>query len=130
MNTIVRTYLIESARKRVNQTVTYQKLSDDCQLGFNMRESPIDRKLIGKILEEISKFEYKNKRTLLSALVIRAGDKYEGDGFYKLGEQLGFGKWEKLKKEGIFEVEHIRNSIDYWSDNSKYLANKDVQSTV
>lgn len=126
MNTIVRTYLIESARKRVNQTVTYQKLSDDCQLGFNMHQNPFDRKHIGKILEEISKFEYENKRPLLSALVVRAGDNYEGDGFYKLGEELGFGKWQKLKKEGIFEVEHIRESIDYWSDDSQYFGNKDV----
>lgn len=94
--------------------------------GFNMRENPRDRKLIGKILEDISKFEYFNKRPLLSALVIRAGDNFEGDGFYKLGEELGFGDWQKLKREGIFEAEDIRESIDYWSIDSKYLANKDI----
>jgi len=36
MNTKVRHYLIELARQKVNQTVTYQKLSDDCELRLDM----------------------------------------------------------------------------------------------
>lgn len=88
MNSRVRQYLIELARKKVNQTVTYQKLSDDCELDLDMRNKPHDRKVLGKILGEISKFEHEHgKRPLLSALVLRAGDNYEGDGFYKLAEE-------------------------------------------
>lgn len=122
MNIKVRHYLIELSRQKVNQTVTYQKLSDDCELGLNMRDNPYDRKILGKILGDISIYEYKNnKRPLLSALVVRAGDNYEGDGFYKLAEELGFGKWQNLKKESVFEVKQIRECIDFWSDDKHYF---------
>jgi hypothetical protein len=121
MNSKVRTYLIELARQKVNQIVTYQKLSDDCGLGLNMRDNPNDRKILGDILGPISVFEFKNdNRPLLSALVVRAGDNYEGDGFYKLAEELGFGKWQELKKDGMFETVQIRECIKFWSDDKNY----------
>ena len=47
-----------------------------------------DRNEIGKILGDISKFEHDKKRPLLSALVIRKGDSFEGDGFYRMAEEL------------------------------------------
>lgn len=125
MNIKVRQYLIELARKKVNQTVTYQQLSDDCDLRLNMRESPFDRKVLGGILGDISIYEHENdERPLLSALVVRAGDNYEGDGFYKLAEELGFGKWQNLKNDGIFEAVQIRECIKFWSDDSNYYAFK------
>ncbi len=74
MNQKVRIYLIELARKRTNQTVNYQKLSDDCALGLNMQDGIHIRKQIGDILRDISEFEHINKRPLLSALVIRLND--------------------------------------------------------
>lgn len=107
MNARVRGYLIEKARQRTNQTVTYQQLSDDCGLGFNMQENPSDRLAIGGILGDISVHEYNHTRPLLSALVIRSGDSYEGDGFYKLAETLGYGNWHRLKRDGVFEVQQI-----------------------
>lgn len=121
MNTRVRQYLIELARKKVNQTVTYQKLSDDCELGLDMRNTLHHRTILGNILGEISTFEHENdKRPLLSSLVLRAGDNYEGDGFYKLAEELGFGKWQTLKKHGVFEAIQIRTCIEFWSDDENY----------
>ena len=120
MNKLIRSYLIELSRKRSNQTVTYQKLSDDCNLGLNMTENPSDRTYIGKILGEISIYEHENNRPLLSALVIRAGDNYEGDGFYKLAQDLGFGNWKRLKSEGIFEVLQIKKCIEFWNNESNY----------
>ena len=121
MNTIVRKYLIELARSRTNQIVTYQNLSNDCNLGLRMQDGPHIRNEIGKILGDISVYEHTHGRPLLSSLVVRAGDNYEGDGFYKLGEELGFGDWKKLKREGIFEVEQMKKTIDFWRDNSNYL---------
>lgn len=121
MNTKVRHYLIELARQKVNQTVTYQKLSDDCELRLDMRNNPNDRVNIGKILDDISTYEHENNnRPLLSALVVRAGDNYEGDGFYKLAERLGFGKWQSLKNEGIFEVVEIGKCIKFWSNDVNF----------
>lgn len=121
MNYKVRNYLIELARQKVNQTVGYQKLSNDCNLGLNMQDSPQDRIKMGTILGDISRFEFDNgKRPLLSALVVRVGDKTEGDGFYKLAEELGYGKWNDLKKEGMFETIQIKECIRFWSDYDNY----------
>lgn len=118
MNAKVRNYLIELAGKQ--QTVTYQKLSDDCKLGLIMNESEYARAEIGRILGEISAYEYENKRPLLSSLVISKGDNYQGDGFYKLCEELGFGNWKKLKATIEFEIGMMKDCFAFWSDENNY----------
>ena len=123
MNQRVRSYLIELARKRTNQTITYQKLSDSCDLKLDMGNI-VDRNKIATMLDEISTYEHANKRPLLSALVIRLSDGYEGDGFYKMAERLGYGSWQKLKRENIFEVEQITKCIKFWCDNNNYQQHK------
>jgi hypothetical protein len=120
MNTTVRIYLIELARKKTNQIITYQKLSDACDLKLNMQAGYHIRGEMGQILGEISEYENAHNRPLLSALVVRLGDQLEGDGFYKLAEELGFGDWKRLKREGIFEVEEIKKCIAFWSNDTNY----------
>lgn len=119
MNTTVREYLINVARRRTDQTVTYQKLCDDCGLKLDMYGSPYDRKIIGNILGDISVFEYNNGRPLLSALVVRLNDGEEGYGFYRLCEELGLGNARNLK-ENYFEYTQIRECIDFWTNDEKY----------
>lgn len=122
MNYRVREYLIQLARQRTKQTVNYQKLCDDCGLKLIM-SNPDHRNQIAKILEEISVFEHNHdERPLLSALVIRASDGEEGNGFYKLGEQLKFGDWKKLKREEVFQSEQINRCIDFWRVESNYMS--------
>ena len=89
MNQKVREHLIELARKE--RTITYQELSDQCKLNLVMRDSENARAEIGRILGKISTFEHENGRPLISSLVITKGDNYQGDGFYKLAEELGYG---------------------------------------
>tara|TARA_B100000678_G_scaffold246896_1_gene219939 strand:+ start:1139 stop:1507 length:369 start_codon:yes stop_codon:yes gene_type:complete len=122
MNTKVRSYLIEKARKK--QTCYYQELSDTCKLGLLMSESPHDRAEIGKVLGEISAYEHDHERPLLSALVISKGDNYQGDGFYKLAEELGYGKWQTLKKDISFEIGQMNQCFDFWGDDEQYRLNK------
>jgi len=121
----VRTYLIELARNRTNQTVNYQKLSDDCELGLNMQDGIHIRKQMGDILRDISEFEFKCHRPLLSALVIRLNDGEEGDGFYKMAAKLGFGNgnWKKLKTD-FFEYDQMNECIEKWSNDEFYNKNK------
>lgn len=125
MNTKVRSFLIQRARDKGNELVRYQELSDKCKLGLNM--SNIDhRNEIGRILGEISRYEHNNgRRPLLSALVIRAGDNYEGDGFFKLADELDFGDWKKLRKSN-FDILEINKCIEFWTDDSNYLKYKDA----
>lgn len=118
MNNKVRVYLIKKARKK--QTCFYQELSDDCRLGLQMRESEFARAEIGRILGDISSFEHDNGRPLISALVISKGDNYQGDGFYKLAEDLGFGKWTKLKNDISFEIGQMNACFEFWGDENNY----------
>lgn len=118
MNTEVRDMLIEIARKK--GIIYYQELCDGCKLPLNMRDNPQDRLEIGSILGEISTYEYKNGRPLLSSLVLsRSGE--EGDGFYKLCEELGItSDWRKLKRDEFFTVQEINKCHNFWSDLSDY----------
>lgn len=120
MNEIVRKKLIELARQRGEQTITYQELSDQCNLGLVMRDSEFARAEIGRILGAISEYENKNKRPLLSSLVLSKGSAYEGDGFFKLCEELGFGPWRKLQKDVTFPSIQMRRCYDFWKDDIKY----------
>ena len=119
MNQIVRTKLIELARKE--RTITYQILSDECNLGLVMRDSEYARAEIGRILGEISAFEHSNGRPLLSSLVISKGDNYQGDGFYKLCEELGFGNWKKLKSDISFEIGQMNACFAFWKNEKNYI---------
>ncbi len=126
MNNAVRKYLIDLARKRTNQTITYQKLSDECNLGLYMQEGIHIRSQMGTLLGEISIYEHSNNRPLLSSLVVRLGDNLEGNGFYKLADELGFGDWRKLKREGIFEIQEIKKCIEFWQNDSNYSKYRNI----
>ena len=119
MNNQVRRYLIEKARDRRNPTITYQRLSDECGLGLNMQDGQHIRNEIGRILGDISRFEHSHDRPLLSALVTRVGDDDEGDGFYKLAEELGFGNWRRLRSN-MFSAMQITECVNFWSNPDNY----------
>lgn len=120
MNETVRKKLIELARKRGEQSITYQELSDECNLGLVMRDSEYARAEIGRILGEVSAYEYKHKRPLLSSLVLSKGSGYEGDGFFKLCEELGFGPWRKLQRDDLFPIKEMKKCYEFWKDDIKY----------
>lgn len=114
MNNKVREALIAVAKNR--KIISYQDLCNQCGLKLDMVNNPNDRREIGKILGEISIYEFDEGRPLLSALVVsKNGD--EGDGFYKLCEFLGITKnWRKLKQDEIFSVQEISKCHEYWAD--------------
>ena len=118
----VRTHLIELASK--GKTTTYQELSNACHLGLDMQASEYDRVEIGKILGEISMFEHSNGRPLLSAIVLTKGSHYEGDGFYKMAQDLGFGPWITLR-ESAFDVMEINHCFEFWKNQNNYSLYKE-----
>lgn len=121
MNQTVRQALIEVARRKGEQTITYQDLCDQCNLGLVMRESEFARKEIGRILGEISTHEENNdRRPLLSSLVLTKGSNYEGDGFFKLCEELKYGPWKKLQRDIEFPYKQMRRCYDFWKDDDNY----------
>jgi hypothetical protein len=118
MNQEVRLFLIELARRK--RTITYQERSDACNLKLVMRDSEYARAKMGRILGQISTFEFNNKRPLISSLVLSKGDNYQGDGFYKLAETLGFGSWKKLKNDISFEIGQMNACYEFWGDDLNY----------
>lgn len=107
----VRNILIRIASKK--QTIYYSELCEKANLNLDM-SIPADRGEIGKILGHISRYEHENERPLLSSVVVTKNME-QGDGFFKLAEELGFGDWKKLKKEKLFEYDMINKTHNFWS---------------
>jgi hypothetical protein len=119
MNESVRTYLIEAARQK-DKFVYYSDVVRDCALDINTN-TEFGRKLLSNILGEVSAFEDSHKRPLVSALAIykdKARNDH-GDGFYKLAEQLGKGKFKQLRDDlyGFMEAKECRK---YWQNEDNY----------
>lgn len=122
MNTTVRTYLIELARKAAKQQVTYQKLSDDCKLGYQLQDNPVHRMEIASLLDSISRYENSFGRPLLSVLVVKSTDPYPGNGFYKLAETLTGKNLKNSAKKVDFWSDEFKKCITFWKDDKQYLA--------
>lgn len=108
----VREELINYSSRK--STITYQKLSNLTGLELDMQD-PSHRNRIAEILGNISAFEFSNERPLLSSVVLNTNN-YEGDGYFKLCEELGFGNWESLKRDKKFAKTRINECYEFWSD--------------
>lgn len=114
----IRLQLIELARLKTPWS--YSQLNEQLQLGLNFKNG-YDRDLIGDWLGDISRHEYENKRPLLSALIIhQAKDREQGDGFYKLCEELYKKPWKELKANPDFEIEKMKECYSFWKDDNNY----------
>lgn len=108
----IRLKLIELARLRT--TWTYSQLNDQLQLGLNFSD-PNDRALIGEWLGEISMHEVNNERPLLSSLIThKGGVREQGDGFYKLCEEIYGSDWQDLKTDKKWENGVIADCYQFW----------------
>lgn len=118
MNIRVRNKLIQLARTDSNP-ITYQRLITEAELGLNVEISH-EKALLGEILSEISTKEHKEGRPLLSAMVQVKSNKGQGDSFFKLCEELGYGDWKELKKDKDFIVEERRKCAEFWSNDANF----------
>lgn len=116
MNYLLREYLIDLCAK--SKMISYQELSNECKLGLDM-SSPPDRSKIAELLGTISTYEHHHKRPLLTAVVIAKRTHIQGDGFFKLGDQLGFGDWKMLKKDS-FDIVQLNKCFDFWGNKENY----------
>jgi hypothetical protein len=114
----IRTQLIELARLRT--TRSYSQLNDQLQLGLNF-SNPLDRDLIGEWLGEVSVHEFNNGRPPLSCLITHQnGLREQGDGFYKLCEELYGENWEALKANKKWENQLIADCYEFWLNPEKF----------
>lgn len=122
MNYQVREYLIDLCSK--GKTIGYQELSNECNLDLDM-SSPADRSKIAEMLGTISTYEHQHNRPLLTAIVIAKRTQVQGDGFFKLGDQLGFGNWKILKRDS-FDIEQIKKCYEYWGNQENYTNYRNI----
>lgn len=118
MNIRVRNKLIQLARTDSNP-ITYQRLITEAELGLNVEISH-EKALLGEILSEVSTIEHKNGRPLLSAMVQVKSNKGQGDAFFKLCEELGYGDWKELKKDKDFIIQEINKCAEFWSNDENF----------
>lgn len=118
MNIRVRNKLIQLARTDSNP-ITYQRLITEAELGLNVEISH-EKALLGEILSEVSTIEHKNGRPLLSAMVQVKSNKGQGDAFFKLCEELGYGDWKELKKDKDFIIQEINKCTEFWSNDENF----------
>lgn len=114
----IRLKLIELARLKTPWS--YSQLNEQLQLHLDFK-NPYDRELIGDWLGEISLHEFHMKRPLLSSLIIhKSNDREQGDGFYKLCEQIYGDDWKSLKADKDFELNEMKKCYSFWKDNENF----------
>ena len=119
----IRKRLIKAARGK--KTIFYADLNQDCDLVLDFTLAH-HRNEIGELLGIISESEFANDRPLLSALVRhKSGQNEQGDGFFKLCEELGYGEWKNLKADPKFQFDIINECFAFWKDDANYRSFKD-----
>lgn len=114
----IRLKLIELARLKT--TWAYSQLNDQLELHLDFKNA-YDRSLIGDWLGEISLHEHEKGRPLLSALITHLGGQREqGDGFYKLCEELYGEDWQTLKLDKEWENAQIAKCFRFWLEPDNY----------
>lgn len=115
---IIKDFLIKCAKNE--KTITYQNLCIVAKLGLDMN-NPNDRTAIGKLLCNVAKSELQEQsnKPILSVVVITANDKKQGEGFYKLCEELGYGKWQELMQDEDFAKERMNECYTFYSQLKK-----------
>lgn len=112
----VREYLIKQSRS--DTPIFYEDVVNNCDLKINLALQK-DRDILSNILGEISSFEDKNERPLLSSMAIYKTTKKHGYGFFEICEQLGKGKAKKLSNNDYgFEQQGLCRM--YWRDEKNY----------
>lgn len=117
MNEKVRTYLIELARIK-DKTTYYGQMLNDCGIIIDL-DSPEGQLELKELLSEITKFEHKHKRPMLTSIAINKKTNDPGPGFYKLADDFGYGNHKKLQNDlwGLKEADRTRA---FWQDEDNY----------
>lgn len=111
MNKDVYNKLIELAK--LKQTISYQELCKQCNLGFEMSNRSDVQKL-SNILDDISSSENQSGNPLLSAIVFRKERNYPGDGFFIMAKRENRFKGNSdIDKLEFFSIE-VRKVFEYW----------------
>jgi len=106
MNQVLYDRLLETARS--GRVTSYSDVAPLVGLDMSCEN---DRTRIGDLLDDISSFEFRNGRPLLSAVVIRADLNMPGAGFFELAARSGlFHGNDRV----VFWARELTRVHDYW----------------
>lgn len=114
MNQAIRKFLIDQSIKGI--PVNYEVIAKMLNLDLHLDK---DRHTLSHTLGEISEYEFKNDRPLISAIAIYKQTNDHGDGFYQLCEDLGIGNKKQLKEQ-IFGFTALEEAKNFWKDNANF----------
>jgi len=108
--------------------ISYQKLCDACRPPRLNMQNKADVLKIGEILDNISKYEHRNGRPILSSLVVNKSSMQPGDGFYELCKELfpKSGDLEKQREERV-DFGMVKECIEYWKNEENHTKYKDIE---
>ena len=96
------------------ETITYSQIALDVNIPYS---SVDERNEFHHLLGEISKFEVKNKRPMLSVLVHHKGDiqRTPGKGFFNLADNLN----QRKERETDLQLQYriIKDCWNFWKNN-------------
>ncbi|MFH1703730.1 MAG: hypothetical protein ABIB41_09965 [Nitrospirota bacterium] len=78
--------------------------------------SPEDRREIGHILGEISRYENAHGRPMLSAVVVHRNNNKPGKGFFELARELGV--YDGIDNDDFF-IRELNRVHEYWGNIKK-----------
>lgn len=106
----IREILIEIAKR--GSTITYSDLCYRAELPLNMQNRQ-DASYLGDIIGDISTYEFEHGRPMLSSVVLTKNG-YEGNGFFRLAEELYKMPISK-QEEHLFQEKMIKLTQTYWN---------------
>ena len=95
------------ARRRT--VVHYSEIAPLAGLDMQL---PYDRKQLGDLLGDISTYEHRHGRPMLSAVVVHAEDGRPGKGFFQLARLLGL--LHKSGDDEVFFAGELQRVHDHW----------------
>jgi hypothetical protein len=116
MNRELRKHLIDHARTK--GLISYGKVMQQLGLDNNIKEH---RNLLSEELAEISRFEHRKERPMLSSMAVYADKKVTGPGFYELAEELGYGEASYLRRADFSKTMQKR-CHDFWINPANYTS--------
>jgi hypothetical protein len=103
------------------ETISYLKLSVDCNLGLDLSVIK-DRNILSATLENISTNEFRDSRPLLSAVVVYQNanpkgvvrERSPGPGFFEMARKLAV--WKDGESKNAFYFRTLRECFEYWKN--------------
>ena len=110
-----RVYELLKQTAKSNNIIFYSELNKICELGLDFNRNK-DRKRLGQILGEISRYEHSRQHPLLSVVAVYMGEQIPADSFFNLAQELGVMNADESNLE--FFSRHLTETLEYWRRNA------------